>query len=95
MTGVTGEPTDTMIGEGVRMYNEETGCDFCIGIGGGSPLDSAKAIGAMITIPGRSRIITEKPYTEPPPPVVTSPHHGGHRFRSHEVYDYHRYGKKY
>lgn len=44
--GITGEPTDTMIEKGVEML-KYSGCDFIIGIGGGSPLDSAKAIAAM------------------------------------------------
>lgn len=44
--GITGEPTDTMIENGVEMLRS-SGCDFIIGIGGGSPLDSAKAIAAM------------------------------------------------
>lgn len=44
--GITGEPTDTMIENGVEML-KFSACDFIIGIGGGSPLDSAKAIAAM------------------------------------------------
>ena len=44
--GITGEPTDTMIENGVEML-KSSGCDFIIGIGGGSPLDSAKAIAAI------------------------------------------------
>ncbi|WP_302516000.1 iron-containing alcohol dehydrogenase [Ruminococcus bromii] len=44
--GITGEPTNTMIENGVEML-KSSGCDFIIGIGGGSPLDSAKAIAAM------------------------------------------------
>lgn len=48
---ITGEPTDKMIDAGVKAY-KETGCDFLIAIGGGSPLDSAKAIAAMTTLKG-------------------------------------------
>ena len=44
--GILGEPTDVMIQEGVNLFKESK-CDFVIGIGGGSPLDSAKAIAAM------------------------------------------------
>jgi len=40
------EPTHTMIDKGVELYKNE-GCDFLIGIGGGSPLDAMKAIGAV------------------------------------------------
>jgi len=50
-TGITGEPTDAMIQAGVDAYNEE-GCDFLIGIGGGSPLDAMKAIAASLGNPG-------------------------------------------
>lgn len=49
--GITGEPTDQMIATGVRVYRDAA-CDFCIGIGGGSPLDSAKAIAAMTVCEG-------------------------------------------
>ncbi|MEG2198917.1 MAG: iron-containing alcohol dehydrogenase, partial [Anaerovorax sp.] len=44
--GINSEPTHTMIDEGVSIYKNE-GCDFLIGIGGGSPIDSMKAIGAV------------------------------------------------
>lgn len=44
--GVSGEPTDKMVAEGVAMY-QTNGCDFLIGLGGGSPLDTAKAIAVM------------------------------------------------
>ncbi|MGN0211883.1 MAG: iron-containing alcohol dehydrogenase [Muribaculaceae bacterium] len=49
--GITGEPTDAMIDTGVRVYRDAA-CDFCIGLGGGSPLDSAKAIAAMTVLEG-------------------------------------------
>jgi Alcohol dehydrogenase, class IV len=48
---ITGEPTVDMVVGGVRAY-KAAGCDFLIGIGGGSPLDSAKAIGAMTVLSG-------------------------------------------
>ena len=40
-----------MIEYGVKAYNEAE-CDFCIAIGGGSPLDSGKAIAAMTKLEG-------------------------------------------
>lgn len=70
--GITGEPTNVMIEEGVQAYIA-AGCDYCIGIGGGSPLDSAKAIAAMITNPGRIQDYNGKVITEPIPPVVAIP----------------------
>ena len=48
---IIGEPTDKMIKEGVNLYKQEN-CDFLIAMGGGSPLDSAKAIAAMSTLKG-------------------------------------------
>jgi len=47
-----GEPTDIMIYAGVDVFKKEA-CDFIIGLGGGTPLDSAKAIAAMAVLPGK------------------------------------------
>lgn len=44
--GVTGEPTDIMVNEGLQVYQKD-GCDFLIALGGGSPIDSMKAIAAL------------------------------------------------
>lgn len=49
--GITGEPTVDMINAGVAVYHENS-CDHVIGIGGGSALDSAKAIAAMSALGG-------------------------------------------
>lgn len=49
---INSEPTDTMIEKGIKLYKENQ-CDFLIGLGGGSPIDSTKAIGAMITNEGK------------------------------------------
>lgn len=46
--GVNSEPTHTMVEEGVHIYKEEN-CSFLIGIGGGSPMDTAKAIGTVVS----------------------------------------------
>ena len=43
----TGEPTDTRIENGGKQYREE-GCDFLVALGGGSPIDSMKAIGSLV-----------------------------------------------
>ena len=47
-SGINCEPTHTMIDEGVEIYKKEE-CNFLIGIGGGSPIDSMKAIGAVVS----------------------------------------------
>lgn len=52
-TEITGEPTDVMIKEGAKVYKQE-GCDFLIGIGGGSPLDSMKAIALLAAEPDKT-----------------------------------------
>lgn len=49
---IVGEPTDTMIENGLKLYKEE-GCDFLVALGGGSPIDSMKAIGSLV-INGRN-----------------------------------------
>lgn len=48
---ITGEPTDKMIEAGAATYCA-AGCDFLIAIGGGSPIDSAKAIAVLNTLGG-------------------------------------------
>ncbi len=71
-TGITGEPTDVMINEGVEAY-KNAGCDFLIGIGGGSPLDSMKAIGALITNGGKIPDYMGKIIEKPLPPMAAVP----------------------
>ena len=69
---ITGEPTDKMIEAGVKLYRE-TGSDFIIAVGGGSPLDSAKAIAAMTTLDGNISDYMGKEITGAFPPVVLIP----------------------
>ena len=44
---VTGEPTNIMVDNGVKVYKEND-CDFMVALGGGSPIDTMKAIGALV-----------------------------------------------
>ena len=46
--GITGEPDDIMIENGAKVYKDEN-CDFLIAIGGGSPIDSMKAIAVNVS----------------------------------------------
>lgn len=46
------EPDDLMINAGLQIFKAEK-CDFIIGLGGGTPLDTAKAIAAMNVLPGK------------------------------------------
>jgi alcohol dehydrogenase class IV len=71
-SGISGEPTDTMILEGARIYREK-GCDFLIGFGGGSPLDSAKAIAVMADYEGRISDFNGKVIERDLPPVAAIP----------------------
>lgn len=45
---ISGEPTDIMIDGGVKCYQDNK-CDFLMGLGGGSPMDSMKAVAAVVS----------------------------------------------
>ena len=49
--GVATEPVIEFVEAGLEMYREE-GCDFVLAVGGGSPIDTAKAIAVMTTNEG-------------------------------------------
>ncbi|MDO4284647.1 MAG: iron-containing alcohol dehydrogenase [Eubacteriales bacterium] len=70
--GITGEPTVRMIEEGVSVW-KESGCDFAIGLGGGSPLDAAKAIAAAAVMPGGIAALSAGEPEGPVPPIVAIP----------------------
>ncbi len=69
---ITGEPTDAMIEAGVISYKDNE-CDFLIGIGGGSPLDSTKAIAAMSVLGGEISSYMGKEIEGEFPPMVLIP----------------------
>ena len=71
-SGITGEPDDKMIDEGLKMFIAEN-CDFLIGIGGGSPLDSIKAIGALSVSGGRISDYMGKNITVTLPAMIAIP----------------------
>ncbi|MDR3311819.1 MAG: iron-containing alcohol dehydrogenase [Spirochaetaceae bacterium] len=71
-SGINSEPTHSMIDAGVGIY-QGTGCDFLIGIGGGSPMDSMKAIAAVAANGGSIKEYTGKKLEKPLPPTVTIP----------------------
>lgn len=75
-SGITGEPTDTMIAAGCSAY-QENGCDFVIGFGGGSALDAAKAI-AVVAKSGESIVAYKgKAIQKAAVPVVAIPSTAG------------------
>lgn len=71
-SGVNGEPTDKMVEEGLNIYRKNE-CEFLIAIGGGSPIDTMKAIGAMITNSGNIREYNGKIVEKEPPILVAMP----------------------
>ncbi len=70
--GITGEPTEGMIETGSRLYKNED-CQFCIGIGGGSPLDAAKAIAVKSIFSQPLSTFLGKEITGKVPPIVAIP----------------------
>lgn len=50
---ISGEPTDKMIEAGVECFKNNGSFDFMIAFGGGSPLDSMKAINAIVSNGGK------------------------------------------
>lgn len=70
--GVNSEPTDIIIDMGIEQYREN-GCDFLIAIGGGSPIDAMKAIGAVATNGGSIDDYYGKVISIPTPPMVAVP----------------------
>lgn len=69
---VNREPTDVIVENGIELY-KKSNCNFLIGIGGGSPIDAAKAIGAMITNKGHINDYMGKVIKNPIPPFVAVP----------------------
>src|SRR5215475_6355437 len=51
--GTPENPTEAAMREALRVYKDE-GCDGIVAVGGGSPMDLAKAVGLMATHPGNS-----------------------------------------
>lgn len=69
---IVGEPTDIMIENGLKAYKEE-GCDFLVALGGGSPIDSMKAIGSLVVNGGNISDYMGKIIDVEMPPLVAIP----------------------
>src|SRR5262245_41082294 len=74
---VAGEPTTQTVNSGVAMARHD-GCHVVIGFGGGSAIDAAKAIAAMLTNPGDLMDYLEvigrgKPLALPSAPFIAVP----------------------
>lgn len=69
---VNSEPTNIMVEEGQQIF-KDSNCDFLIGLGGGSPIDTMKAIGAMLTNEGEISDYLGKVITNKLPNMVAIP----------------------
>ena len=70
---IKGEPTDIDVENGLNVFNENK-CDFFVGLGGGSPIDTAKAIAIMSTNEGPiSNYMGANKVKNPVPPIVVIP----------------------
>lgn len=70
--GVNSEPTDVIINAGLYEYMKNS-CDFLIAVGGGSPIDAMKAIGAVASNGGSINDYMGKEIEKPAPPMVAVP----------------------
>lgn len=69
---IAGEPTDKMIAKGLKQYYAEK-CDFMVALGGGSPIDSMKAIGSLVKNGGNITDYMGKVIDVEMPPMVAIP----------------------
>lgn len=71
-SGITGEPTDKMVEAGIQTYREKD-CDFLVGLGGGSALDTMKAIGVLARYEGKISDFMGKVIDLSVPPMAAVP----------------------
>lgn len=69
---INGEPNDQMIEAGLQVY-KENGCDFLVALGGGSPIDSMKAIGSLVEKGGSISDYMGKVIDVPMPEMIAIP----------------------
>lgn len=70
--GVTGEPTDKMVEAGREAWDSGK-CDFLVAVGGGSPIDTMKAIGVVAVNGGSINDWYGKEITGSLPPMAAIP----------------------
>jgi len=69
---VNSEPTDTIVDNGLIQYKKDN-CDFMIAMGGGSPIDSMKAIAMLICLDKPLNSMMGKEFTQPRPKMIAIP----------------------
>lgn len=69
---VNAEPTDIVVNKGLKVYQEQQ-CDFFIALGGGSPMDTAKAIAVLTVCPGKLSDYMGKAITADLPYIAAIP----------------------
>lgn len=70
---VNTEPTDKIVEEGLRAYKDNK-CDLVVGLGGGSPMDAAKAIAVLATNPNKiSEFMGLNKVAKPGAPIIAVP----------------------
>lgn len=69
---IAGEPTDVMVENGLKAYRDGE-CDFLVALGGGSPIDAMKAIGALEANGGTISDYMGKVIEGELPPMVAIP----------------------
>lgn len=69
---VNSEPVDTMVERGVELFSSE-GCDFMVALGGGSPIDTMKAVAMCAASGAPIASFMGKPYAGPVCPMVAIP----------------------
>ena len=82
-----GEPDDKMIDAALSVFKSEK-CDFIIGLGGGTPLDTAKAVAAMAVLPGKLSDYTGKEMSGDFAPLVLIPTTAGTRSEATKFFVY-------
>lgn len=70
--GVTGEPNDRMVDAGLKAW-KENGCDFLVAVGGGSCIDTMKAVGCLAEKGGGISQWMGKRVEAEMPPMVAIP----------------------
>jgi alcohol dehydrogenase class IV len=71
--GIQPDPTDRNVADGLALYRSER-CEAVVAVGGGSPIDAAKAIGVLATnAPPLSQYVGYHQVPQPSAPIIAIP----------------------